>query len=429
LSPIINVLETVGKVGEFIETLPKVAAYVNLKGEMTPEQLAEFIRTSVGSPAFRVKGKATPITNSIFLFSNAIKEGLKTDLYIASGKRGKANASSFWYKTFLINILPKVIITAMALGYLGDRLKKIINGISEYDKTNYTIIPIGLDKNGKSVYVRIPQDEVGRFIGGLFWKTMNINKDYGIVKSVMDILSFGAGQLPNLSPSFIGLGALISYLSGNNPYDFYRDRPIIPEKEFKAGFSRSFPILLDWLIKSQGLNVMLPSYNPKNPTALEKFLSLPVISNIAGRWIKVSNQGLTENLSKSEQSIEQKKAERYLEIRDRIDNYVKEYQKNPTNEKRKELERKLLKEFLEKGSSSQEKTNLIKRFRVAIVKGKDNPYLNSLIYSQTNDEKVEVLKSANKELSNEEFRSILETARKNKIISSEVIKKLRKQLK
>jgi len=429
LSPIINVLETVGKVGDFIETLPKVAAYVNLKGEMPPEQLAEFIRTSIGSPAFRVKGRATPITNSIFLFSNAIKEGLKTDLYIATGKRGKASASSFWYKTFLVNILPKVIIMAIALGYFGDRLKKIINGISEYDKTNYNIIPIGLDENGKSVFIRIPQDETGRFIGGLFWKTMNINKDYGIVKSVMDVLSFGAGQLPNLSPSFIGLGVLISYFSGNNPYDFYRDRPIIPEKEFKAGFHRSFPILLDWLVKNQGLAIVLPSYSPKNPTALEKFLSLPVISNIIGRWIKVSDQGLREKLSKSEKLIEQKKAERYLEIRDRIDDYVKEYQKNPTIEKRKELERKLLKEFLEKGSSSQEKTNLIKRFRVAIIKGKDNPYLNSLIYSQTNDEKVEILKSANKELSNEEFKSILETARKNKIIGSEVIKKLRRQLK
>ena len=37
--------------------------------------------------------------------------------------------------------------------------------ISEYDKTNYIIIPIGVDENGKTIYSRVPTDETGRSSG------------------------------------------------------------------------------------------------------------------------------------------------------------------------------------------------------------------------------------------------------------------------
>src|SRR3990167_9466747 len=46
-------LEGVEKAGNFIETLPKVAGYIELKGKMPEAELAQFIRTSVGSPDFR----------------------------------------------------------------------------------------------------------------------------------------------------------------------------------------------------------------------------------------------------------------------------------------------------------------------------------------------------------------------------------------
>lgn len=425
LKPIITLLDYVGKFGDVIERLPKVAAYIDLKPKFSEEEtplLAEIIRTQIGSPAFRVKGKATPITNSIFLFSNAIKEGLKVDFQVATGKRGKATASAFWYKTMLLNFLPKVILAAMVGGLLGDKIKRMVDNISEYDKTNYIVIPFGMDEKGKTVYVRIPQDETGRFLSGIFWKTININKDYGFVKSLMDIMAFGAGQFPNLSPAFIGWGALLSYLSGNNPYDFYRNRNIIPDQEFKAGWKRSLPIFMDWFIKNQGLGIMFPSYNPKNPTALEKVLSAPIISNILGRWIKVSDKGIREKLELVSQKETQKKAERYLQIKETINDMAKEYKENPSVLKRYELEKRLIKKFYEKGMDESEKTRLKKRLRVAIERGKDDPYINALINASSNNEKAAILVEIEKELDRAQFIELVKTARKVGIISSDAVR-------
>ena len=55
-----------------------------------------------------------------------------------------------------------------ARGLFGELLKELFRGVSEYDKTNYTIVPVGIDENGKVVYIRVPQDDSGRFVSGLF---------------------------------------------------------------------------------------------------------------------------------------------------------------------------------------------------------------------------------------------------------------------
>ena len=39
-----------------------------------------------------------------------------------------------------------------------------MDGISDYDLSNYDVIPLGLDANGKSVYIRLPVDEMGRML-------------------------------------------------------------------------------------------------------------------------------------------------------------------------------------------------------------------------------------------------------------------------
>src|SRR3990167_5238651 len=142
LYPFERVLDAVSATGNFIETLPKVAGYIELKGKLPEEELVNFIRTSVGSPDFRVGGSLTPITNNIFLFSNAIKEGIKTDAKIAFTKN--PSRAGFWWKTVVSNFMPKVIMAGIAAGYFGKKLQKQMNDVSEYDKTNYTIIHLFL---------------------------------------------------------------------------------------------------------------------------------------------------------------------------------------------------------------------------------------------------------------------------------------------
>jgi hypothetical protein len=386
--------------------------------------LTDYITTSIGSPFFRVGGIATPITNSIFLFSNAIEKGITTSINVASGKRGKYTAASFWWKTVLADFLPKIIMAAIAAGFMGVEMKKMMDGVSEYDKSNYTIIPLGFDKTGKTIYLRIPHDETGRLMGGLMWKIIGKNGDQSLAQDVFDVFSFGAGQFPNVSPAFTGMEAVITYLAGKNPYDSYRGRNVIPDTEFKAGIKYSLPILLQWLVKNQGLGIIFPSYKPDDPTELEKILTAPVLSNILGRWIKVSDYGVIEQLQKVSGNIDQEKAEQLLRERNTIDEAIKAYQKESSTVKRIAIQNKVVSDI---GGDKTKRTNTLKKFKIGVLRGQGDIMMNSLIDASTNAEKIELLTNIEKEMSKEQFDELVKTARKEKVISDEVYQEFKKR--
>lgn len=427
--PIRKVLDNVESLGNIIEALPKIAGYNELKGRMSEQELADFIRTKVGSPNFRVKGELTPVTNNIFLFSNAIKEGMKSDYQVATGKAGKQSQGGFWWKTAVSTFLPKMIMAGMLTGLFGKWYQDRMKDASEYDLTNYTMLPIGVDKNGKTVFFRIPQAETQRFMGGLLWKTMrNATRPDLKLEDVFDVASFGAGQLPNLTPSFAGAGAIISYFSGHNPYDAFRNRNVIPDAEYKAGFKYSFPIFRDWLIKNQGAGIVLPSLTDKNPTILEQGLALPVISNIAGRWIKVTNYGQTEANRRLTTSIDQQKSAEQVDNRKTLDDAIKKYNSgSKTDENKKAIRDQLIKDVVGPIKSSEDKTkrtNLIKKYNLGIIRGGSDPLVNSLIDANTNEEKVSLMKAAKSTLG-KDYKGFERKMLIEKVITKNVLTKLK----
>ena len=160
------------------------------------------------------------------MFSNAMKEGWRGDLEVM-----KARPAEYAWKTVKYDIMPKMLMLAATHGFMGEDVKDIMDGVSDYDKTNYLIIPLGIDSNGKSVYFRVPQDETGRIFGGLFWKTINGQiKDTG--QTYEDFVAYTGGQLPALSPLWTLISDTYSYFSGINPYDSFRQRPSINQTTF-----------------------------------------------------------------------------------------------------------------------------------------------------------------------------------------------------
>jgi hypothetical protein len=305
---------------------------------------------------------------------------------------------------------------------------------TEYDKTNYTVLPLGVDENNKAVYLRIPQDETGRLLGGLLWKSININKDKDLLKSVADIFSFGAGQFPNLSPAWTGADALITYLSGRNPYDSYRGRTIIPDKEFAAGYKYSFPIMLKWLVKNQGLGIFYPTnenyYNEKQ-TDLQKTLNLPFVSNILGRWIKVTDYGKTEQLKEITQQVGKGHAIELIQEKAKIDKAIKDYQSGTQNmTRRMQIEKQLVRDILGKppytGTNKTKETNLKKKFKIGIIRGESDQNVNAIISATSNDQKVTLLKEMNAQMESDEFSKMINTLTKEKIISKDVLKEFKK---
>jgi hypothetical protein len=429
--PLYKVLDAIETIGNIIERMPKVAGYIELKGSMPEEELAHFIRTRVGSPDFRTSGTLTPSTNNIFMFSNAFKEGYKTDLIMATSKKSR---SSWWYKTILTSILPKLFMMALALGLLGKKAKDEMDGVSEYDKANYTVITLGTDENGKTVYIRLPQDEWGRLVGAITWKSLKLldpDRKKDVISSLMDIFSLGAGQIPTVSPSINGMGATIQYLSGRNPYDNFRNRNIIPDQEFKAGWKYSLPIFLDWLVKQQGGGIVVPSFTPQgDQTELQKFLNLPFLSNIAGRWVKVSDYGKTERNTAIKKEVEQKQAQKSLDVEKKVEDAVKKYQESDRSpESMRKIERDLINSVVPKITSSADKTkrtNTIKKYRIGIIRGKADPQVNALINATSNEAKVELLQSYKKDLGSG-YDEFVKDMLRQKVISSNVFSELRRQ--
>lgn len=429
-----TILDQIEKTGNFIETIPKVAGYQELQGTMPTQELAQTIRTKVGSPDFMRKGASYKTYNEVFLFSNAIKEGIRSDLEVATDPN---TAGGYWFKTAKLNIVPKLLMWAALSGLLGDKLKDMFEDVSEYDMTNYTIIPLGEDDTGKTIYLRIPQDEMGRIIGGIFWKMMRVaNNNRPAVQDLRDVLSFTGGQLPGINPLVTSVSSAAQYLAGKNPYDYFRGRPVIPDKEFEAGGMYSLKPFVNWQLKTLGVGNMWRGYvsqqAPDTKTWVQKMVEAPILSNIIGRWIKVSDYGKSEKNQQIIKNEERRNARRLLEERRKLEDAVSEYQDgSPSYTRRTSIERQLIKDVVGdppySGTRKAKATRTKKKFRIAIVKGTADANVTSLIYSNTNSEKLALLKEIKKDMSPAEFRDLKGRLLESKIVSERVFRDLKKE--
>jgi len=415
-----KLFDGVSLVGNFIERLPKVAGYKRLRGkvvtgEFSKPELAHYVRNYIGSPDFLSVGRVTPVSNNLFLFSNAAKEGIRGDINMAFRPKTKGG---WWFKTLIGTVLPKLLQLAASLGLLGLLYKKMLDGVSEYDKTNYTIIPLSLDKNGKTIYIRLPNDESGRFMGAMVWKIGNIfdkERHQDLVSSLMDVFSLYSGQLPSMTPSITGGSALLTYLSGRNPYDSFRNRLIIPDTTFKAGFKYSFPVMLEWLKNNQGLTIVMPSYTPDGEmTNLEKILNLPVLSNVIGRFIKVSDYGKIEKASQIQKEVSKEASIKTLDKREKTNTALEKYLAGEkTDENYKDIAGQLVKDVLghnpdmnNKEEVSQAKA-IEKQFRFAVIAGSNPPEISNVVDATTNQAKAENLKILQETVPIEKFAELL----------------------
>jgi len=292
--------------GRGLERIPKFAADIYLSKhfpDMPPGEKGHFIRANAGSPAFLRQGTGAPIYNNLWIFSNAQKEGWRGDFEVAR----KRPAEIAW-KVAKYYLLPKLLMFGAALGFLGWKTKQIMDRVSSYDGTNYDIVPIGITPSGKAVVLRVPQDETGRLIGGVFWKLLNREK----FKWWSALLDYLAGQAPTLHPMINLIGAVVSYACGKNPYDAFRSRYVIPEQIMLAGGKRAHKIFARWLSDQAGLSVIhrFGSDRPEQiKTDLEKILGWPIVSNIVGRFIKVTDLGLQETLREAKLEVKSIMAE------------------------------------------------------------------------------------------------------------------------
>jgi len=297
--------------------------------DLPKDWLAWFVRVGPGSPAFMHRGAAAAFYNNLLLYSNAMEQGYLGAVQalrvggpemkkLLSSKRRKAE---FAYKMSKYHIIPKIGMWLALAGFFGVGTKKIMEGVSEYDLTNYHVIPIGLTSSGRSVCLRIPQDEFGRLIGGIVWKTLGLTSE-GKKRVPTELFDFMSGQIPTYNPLLAVIADTRAYMTGHVPYDYFRYRPAYPELVGKAGGSREFKAFAKYMSNKVGGGIA-HRFTTDNPheieLEIEKWIAIPGLSNILGRWIRVSDYGISQKIREEAiEPIRAEHAERKLKARDAI---------------------------------------------------------------------------------------------------------------
>jgi len=444
--PVVEVLNKVGilkvasktlgfieNLGNYIETLPKAAAVYELKGteaEFLTREQTSFIRRKVGSPDFLAGGTYKPATNEIFLFSNAIIQGIRSDIEVATDPTTR---SGYWWKTAKLNFLPKIMMYAALMGLFGDEVKEIMESASEYDRTNYTIIPLGKDEFGKAVYFRLPSDETGRFLGATFWKVLSApTNEQPIGSDIMQIISYTGGQIPSVTPVVEIISATAQYMSGKNPYDSFRGRNVLSDTLFQAGGMEAHKAFLGWQFQQLGGGIFYKFYHegtpPEKKSLVEKTFNLPLLGNVIGRFVRVSDYGKLEALREIENKVKTEEAQASLEKRSIVNTYTKQAQEN--GELTENLANQMVQEYFggePNASQYQEADRLKDRLRLEVIRGSSEAEVVAVIDANTNNQKAAILLEIGKTSTQEEFDKLISDLLNAGIITDGTLEKLQER--
>lgn len=448
LATIKSILGYIEKVGNFIESLPKAAAIYEYKGQGSiadiPPDLRSYIRRKIGSPDFLAGGTYKPITNELLLFSNAITQAIRADYEVAVGPTTRA---AFWWKTAKLNILPKLIAFAILFALAAwaasrkkrgeppneavDTLIKAFSGASEYDLTNYIVLPIWIDAQGNSVYVRLPQDDAGRLIGGLTWKLLRtMGGDRDMLASALQVFDYTAGQFPGLTPTLNVPTDLAQFAAGQNVYDPFRNQFLFTDDEVAARDLNTLRKFVGYEFQQLGGGILWKFYpgeqRPQAMTPGQKILDFPVLSNIGGRWLRITSYGRLERLRETQAGVKQTEARTRLEERKAVNEAIRTYYQRPAAEQTEavqiEAARGITRDLysdLPPDERGEKTRNILKKLKMGASRGQDE-LVDAVVSSTSNAQKLAVILKAAEGMTSTEFDGWLSAAVRAQVVSSEL---------
>jgi GGDEF domain-containing protein len=371
------------KLGRLSEITGKIAGFKYLKAETTlsDEEIGHRVRTRIGTPDYRRQGQWQQFTNNVFLFSNVNKEGIRSAVEAFNDDKG-----AYIWKTIMLNVLPKLILAA-AGAFGPELLRRIIGDIPEYDKMHYSIIPLGRTKEGKSAYLRIPQDYEGQTWGAIAYALAN-----GKFTGKRSAAAAALEQNPyDMSPYLtVGQQALQYYVWGLNPFDAYRGTNVIPSTAFKAGGKEASEAMGWHAWDNLGLSLF---YKPGQAESLaraeglEKALRTFPLTTL-GTFVKISDQGAVEKQYEAEDKEERANARRSLKIRRRVEESAAKEISNAAAEK---LYDTLIKEgVLDEETESFAQFKARRYYRYAAGRSR-NLYLSQLLRADSVADRVKLL--------------------------------------
>jgi len=312
--------------GQIRERTVKIAGMMFLDEQhpQMPEwKKQEMVHELAGSPDFMQKGRLAWWVDMLFPFYNPVKEGVRSSVKSWTQTPGER---AWKYVKYVL--LPALAIEAMRRGLyswlLGDEknrdLQRMMLAIPRYDWDNYKVYPLGwTDRdNDKVAYLRVPLHEQERLLHAITMKALRADEGGADARNMMNL---AGGQLPGLNPLLsIGQAWHAYSVMGVAPQDSYYGRSILTDDQVLAGRGATDLLKYSWNQLGGGIVYQFRNQpmDREDPTAMERFLSLPIISDSLGRWVKVSNRGITEKLQDAGREVREKRATIRLDVQDSI---------------------------------------------------------------------------------------------------------------
>lgn len=310
-----------GNIARLLERMHKVAGYSYYKdavarGELSisSKEIMLKVQADVGSPSFLRTGKLHPVSNNIFIFFNAMKEGIRGD-YV----RAKEDPVSVLGKMFMYNTAPKMIQKMLKYGVYGLAFQQFYEGVSDYDEQNYIIIPLGYTKEGKPVYFRIPQDETARVINGIIGKAVDA------YMGEANITDFGAtlssDVIPSVNPAIELFGDLISMGQGHNPTNDFTGEYAIDPTVWEASDSRTKIAAFQYMWNTYGGGALY-RFKTEDVTEivseLEEIFAFPMVGTFANTFVKVGTHPKVSTYKDAKKDMELRESRLTLDYREAI---------------------------------------------------------------------------------------------------------------
>ena len=467
----------------FIETLPRAAGMYEFKGEGEisdiPADQRQFIRANIGSPDFLAGGTAKPITNNVFIFSNAIVQSVSADLETAF--INPATRMGYLTKTVLTSVVPKLLVAAAiaaaagvdggddddedqpwmkemrrrlaAIPWLVDA-GRVLRKVPSYVLTNYIVVPLGLDKDGNAVVARLPPDETGKQLGGVHQSWLA--EDRTVWQAIVDTVDYTSSQLPSLTPLAKVPLDLLAYASGQNVEDTYRRRDVLTKTEQDAREADTWawePLkkFTGYEFQQMGLGLVWKLYVGEDRPTTQKTLWQAILdfelptpqatldfggsSNILGRFVMITRGGEVERNRAPGTRARANRAQRTLSETQAVNEAVRAYQARPAGEQTRGLQERVARDLADQlypeargDERADHEKRVIARMTLSSRRAEGDPLVVPLLSAQSNEEKVAIIVGARPNYTPEQFEQWLRTAHQQKIVSDLVLRGVREKM-
>jgi hypothetical protein len=220
--------------------------------------------------------------------------GLRNDARLAAHPKTRGG---WWLRWLASDGLWSILQALAKLGIMGAGMKLLYDGISDYNLTNYNVLPIGAEPGGefgqRVRYLRLPRDESHRLLSGALYQGILAAGNAVLPAdengappapgaSPANVLAFGADQVPGLNP-LIGLAdAWKDYLEGENPRNDFRNSTVLTNDQWLAGGWPAMKGMISFSAEQTGVTNFI-RWNPDAETTTEMlFSAIPGVNRLTG---------------------------------------------------------------------------------------------------------------------------------------------------